>query len=199
MITFAYDLHAKEIVGAPAWAAAEKYDIEATPDVPGQPNVKQLQSMVRKFLAERFQLKFHNEKRELAVYALEPGKMGPKLTKSGGDPNGLPALFFQGLGKLSVNNATMADFAQLMQGAVLDRPVIDRTGLQGRYNFPLKWTPDESQFEGFGVKVPPPSNAPDAPPNLFAAVQEQLGLKLDPTKASVDVLVIDHVEKPSEN
>ena len=199
MITFAYDLHAKEIVGAPAWAAAEKYDIEATPDVPGQPNVKQLQSMVRKFLAERFQLKFHNEKRELAVYAVEPGKTGPKLTKSGGDPNGLPALFFQGLGKLSANNATMADFAQLMQGAVLDRPVVDQTELTGRYDFTLNWTPDESQFGGLGARVPPPSDAANAPPNLYTAVAEQLGLKLEPTRAAVPVLVVDRVEKPSEN
>ncbi len=199
LLSFAYELHAKEIVGAPAWAATDKYDLEATPDVAGQPSDKQLKSMVRKFLAERFQLKFHNEKRELAVYALEPGKAGPKLTRSGGDPNGLPGLFFRGLGKLSVVNATMADFTNLMQSAVLDRPVVDQTGLAGRYDFTLNWTPDESQFGGMGVRVPPPSDAADAPPNLYTAISEQLGLKLEPTRAAVPVLVVDRAEKPSGN
>lgn len=93
----------------------------------------------------------------------------------------------------------MEDFAGVMQSAVLDRPVVDQTGLQGRFDFILKWTPDESQFGGLGVKVPPPSENADAPPNLFTAIQEQMGLKLEPTKAPVAVLVIDHVEKPSEN
>ena len=93
----------------------------------------------------------------------------------------------------------MADFAGLMQAAVLDRPVIDHTGLQGRWDFILKWTPDESQFSGMGVKVPPLSDAADAPPPLFTAIQEQIGLKLEATKAPVPVLVLDHIEKPSGN
>jgi uncharacterized protein (TIGR03435 family) len=86
-----------------------------------------------------------------------------------------------------------------MQTAVLDRPVVDRTGLPGRYDFTLTWTPDESQFRGLGVRVPPPSGDPNAPPGLFTAVQEQLGLKFESTSAPVDVLVIDRAEKPSEN
>jgi uncharacterized protein (TIGR03435 family) len=93
----------------------------------------------------------------------------------------------------------MADFAGVMQGAVLDRPVVDQTGLTGRWDFTLKWTPDEFQFGGLGVRVPTPTNAADAPPDLFTAVQEQLGLKLDSTKAPAEVFVVDRVEKPSEN
>ena len=77
----------------------------------------------------------------------------------------------------------MGDFTQLMQAVVLDRPVVDQTGIQGRWNFVLKWTPDESQFGGMGVKVPPPTNAADAPPPLFTAIQEQIGLKLEARKA----------------
>jgi uncharacterized protein (TIGR03435 family) len=93
----------------------------------------------------------------------------------------------------------MGDFAGLMQSAVLDRPVVNRTALDGKWNFLLKWTPDESQFAGLGVKVPPPSDAADAPPPLFTAIQEQLDMKLDAQKTAVDVMVIDHVDHPSPN
>ena len=81
---------------------------------------------------------------------------------------------------------------------MLDRPVVDQTGLAGRFDFTLTWTPDETQFGGLGVVPPPPDNAA-APPGLFTAIQEQLGLKLDASKAQVDVMVIDRAEKPSEN
>ena len=93
----------------------------------------------------------------------------------------------------------MVDFAGLMQTAVLDRPVVDQTGLSGRFDFTLTWTPDESQFGGLGVKVPPPTDDPAAPPGLFTAIQEQVGLKLESTRAPVEVFVVDRVEKPSEN
>jgi uncharacterized protein (TIGR03435 family) len=86
-----------------------------------------------------------------------------------------------------------------MQSAVLDRPVVDQTGLAGRWDFLLKWTPDESQFGGMGIKVPPPSDAADAPPPLFTAIQEQIGLKLEAAKTPVEVIVLDHVEQPSAN
>jgi len=87
----------------------------------------------------------------------------------------------------------------VMQTAVLDRPVIDQTGLTGRYDFVLLWTPDETQFGGRGGQAPPPANGGTAPPDLFTAMQQELGLKMDSVKAPVDVLVIDKVEKPSEN
>jgi uncharacterized protein (TIGR03435 family) len=199
LITFAYGLHARQITGGPAWLESEKYDLVAKPDGEGQPNDKQWKGMVQKLLADRFKLTFHRDKKELSVFAIVVGKNGPKLTKSAGDPNGLPGLFFRGLGDLPARNATMADFAGVMQRAVLDRPVVDQTGLSGRFDFELKWTPDETQFAGLGVRVPAPSDDLAAPPDLFTAIQEQLGLKLQSTKAPVEVLVIDRVEKPSEN
>jgi len=165
----------------------------------GTPNQKQIKIMIQKLLADRFQLKFHREKRELSVYAIQVGKNGVKLTQSQGDPKGLPGLSFGGLGKMNAFNATMMDFASLLQTAVLDRPVVDQSGLDGHYDFQLNWTPDETQFAGMGVKVPPPSDKPDAPPDLGTAMLDQLGLKLATTKAPVEVLVIDKVEKPSAN
>jgi uncharacterized protein (TIGR03435 family) len=199
LITFSYGLHAKQIVGGPAWIESDKFDIEAQPDVPGTPNRQQLRTMVQKLLADRFQLKFHRDKKELSAYVLSVAKSGPKMTKNESSPDSLPALFFRQLGVLTVQNATMGDLAELMQSAVLDRPVVDQTSLDGKWNFLLKWTPDESQFGGMGMKVPPPSDAADAPPPLYTAIQEQIGLKLDAGKAPVDVLVLDHVEKPSAN
>jgi uncharacterized protein (TIGR03435 family) len=197
LISIAYDVHAKQVIGAPSWVETDKFDIDAKPDTPGLPDLPQLKTMVKKLLVERFQLKFHDEKKVLAVYALEPGKGEPKLTKADADAGALPGLFFSGLGRLHVQNARMVDFTHFMQSSVLDRPVVDQTGLQGRWNFTLNWTPDESQFGG--MQVPPPSDKADAPPPLFTAIQEQLGLKLEPTKAEVPVLVIDKVEKPSDN
>jgi len=199
LITFAYELHARQIVGGPAWLETDKYDLTAEPDGSGQPDAKQWKVMVQKLLADRFRLAFHRDKRELSVYAIVPARTGPKLTKSEGDPNGLPSLLFRGLGVLPARNATMADFAGVMQGAVLDRPVVDQTGLVGRFDFTLTWTPDESQFGGLGVKVSPPADNPDAPPGLFTAIEEQLGLRLNSTRAPVDVLVIDSADKPTPN
>ena len=199
LITFAYGIHAKQITGAPAWVETEKYDLAAQPNGEGQPNDKQWKGMIQKLLADRFKLSFHRDKKELSVYAIVVGKNGPKLTKSESTSN-LPGLFFRGLGNLPAVNATMADFAGVMQGAVLDRPVIDQTGISGRWDFTLLWTPDEFQFGGAGAKMPPPpANGGAAPPDLFTAFQEQLGLKLESTKAQAEVFVIDKVAKPTEN
>jgi uncharacterized protein (TIGR03435 family) len=200
LISFSYEVHANQIIGAPAWAEADKYDIDAEPDGEGAPNDKQWKGMVQKLIADRFKLAFHRDKKELSVYVLSVAKTGPKLIKSEGDPNGLPSLGFRGrLGDLTVHNADMADFAGLVQAAVLDRPVVNQTALAGRYDFTLNWTPDDSQFAGMGAKIPPPTDSANAPPNLYTAIQEQIGLKLEATKAPAEVLVIDHVEKPSEN
>jgi uncharacterized protein (TIGR03435 family) len=197
LIAFAYGVQSKQVIGIPSWAGTDKFDIEGKPEGEGTPSDKQWKGMLQKLMADRFKLSFHSEKRELSVYALSVGKNGPKLTKSGLDPNGLPGLFFRGLGDLHATNATMTDFTQLLQSTVLDRPVVDQTGIEGRYDFDLKWTPDDSQFQSFGVRIPPPGE--NAPPPLYTAIQEQIGLKLDATKAPAEVLVIDHVEQPSEN
>jgi uncharacterized protein (TIGR03435 family) len=199
LITFSYDLHARQIVGGPPWMESEKYDVTGQPESQGVPSRVQLSAMMKKLLEDRFKFTFHREKRELPVYAITLLPGGHKLTRNDNNPNGLPGLFFKGLGTLPAQNATMGDFAGVMQTAVLDRPVIDRTGLQGRWDFTLRWTPDESQFVNMGVRVPAPSNDPDAPPGIFTAFQEQLGLKLESTRGPVEVLVVDRIEKPSEN
>jgi uncharacterized protein (TIGR03435 family) len=202
LIAFAYGLHAKQIVGAPDWFGTELYDIAGVPDVPGRPNIKQSAIMMQKLLADRFQLKFHHEQKVLSVYTITVAHDGPKMKQSTAGPNDGDAFMFRGLGDLIVRNMTMAGFATWMQSGVMDRPVVDQTGLKDRYDFTLKWTPDQSQFaqfRGTGVKIPAATNDPNAPPGLYTAIQEQLGLKMDSTKAPDDAIVIDHVEKPSAN
>jgi uncharacterized protein (TIGR03435 family) len=200
MISFAFDVQAKQVIGLPDWAETDRFDMDGKPDGEGAPNGKQWKIMIQKLLADRFKLAFHKDKKELSVYVLSVSKTGQKMTKDDSNPDGLPALFFQGgLGKLNVRNALMTDFTGLMQSAVLDRPVLDQTEITGRWDFQLNWTPDESQFKGMGVTIPPPTDSADAPPNLYTAIQEQIGLKLEATKAPADVMVIDHVEKPSAN
>jgi uncharacterized protein (TIGR03435 family) len=199
----AYDIHAKQIVNAPEWVQSDKYDVTGKPDVPGLPSVTQIKTMLQKLMADRFQLKFHREKKELSAYVISVSKTGEKLTPSQADPNPLPGLFFNGPGRFNARNATLAEVAQTLQGAVMDRPVVDQTGLTGRYDFTLTWTPDEFQFSGLrGPNAPPlpppPPGTPEAP-DLYTAIQQQLGLKLESTKTLVDVIVIDKVEKPSEN
>lgn len=199
LVEHAYDVQSKQIVGAPDWMSTDKFDIDAKPDTPGTPSVDQIKEMLQKLLADRFALKFHRDQREMGAYVLTVGKDGPKLTKST-DTGGLPGLFFGPIGTLHVRNAKIEDFTGLMQSAVLDRPVVDRTELKGRWDFTLKWTPDESQFAGMGVKIPPPAaDDPNPAPPLFTAIQEQLGLKLEAQKTQVPVLVIDHIDHPSPN
>ena len=200
LIAFFYGVQQKQIVGAPSWVETDKWDIEAQPDVPGTPNEAQVKTMVRKLLANRFQLKTHLESKEMSAYLLTVAKTGNKMKE--GDPNAqLPGLGFTSISPVSliVRNATMDDFARFLQQLVLDRPVVDQTALAGRWNFLLKWTADDSQMVGMGAKIPPPSDAADAPPPLFTAIQEQIGLKLEAGKANVPVYVIDKAEKPSPN
>jgi uncharacterized protein (TIGR03435 family) len=200
LIKFAYDLHPRQITKGPAWLESEKFDVTAKPDTAGIPNPAQLKMMVQKLLKERFELTFHNEKKELSVYAITVAKTGPKLTKNDSGGN-LPG-FGPGRGNFLVRNSTIAEFASVLQANILEQPVVDQTGLgTTRYDFTLKWTPDPSQSQ-IGGPAPAPAPAADGadvPPDIFAAFQQQLGLKLESTKAPVDVMVIDHLEKPSEN
>lgn len=203
MIAIGFGLHTKQIIGAPDWLATELYDIDGVPNVPGRPNIKQMGDILQALLIDRFALKFHREQRELPVYAIQLAPGGPKMKETTAGPNDPQAFGFRGLGDLVVLNMSMKDFAFGMQSAVTDRPVVDQTGLTGRYDFNLKWTPDDSQFAQFRGAVPPQPPAagdhPNAPPSLYTAVQETLGLKFTATKAPDDVIVIDHIEKPSPN
>ncbi len=199
LITFAYEVHARQVVGGAARLDSDKFDLAAIPDKPGMPNDRQIKGMMKKLLADRFKLTLHHDKKELSVFTITVAKTGPKITRNESNPDGLPGLGMGGFGRVSVRNGTLADFAQLMQGRILDRPVVDQTWLPGRYDFTLQWTSDDSQYGGRGGQAPPPANGGTAPPDLFTAMQEQLGLKLEATKTPADVLVIDHVEKPSDN
>ena len=201
LIGFAYGLHTKQIVNAPEWFNTDLFDISGVPDVEGQPSPEQLNMLMENLLTDRFQLKFHYEKRELPVYAL--GVKGtPKMEVSTASPEAGTGFGFRRLGDLTVRNMTMADFAKWMQRSVTDRPVVDQTGLKDRYNFTLKWTPDDSQFAQFRTTGALPQTNPEdpnAPPSLYTALQEQLGLKMEPTKAMDEVMVLDSVQKPSAN
>ncbi len=196
LIYFAYGLRCPgQLLGLPGWAGSERFDVEAKMDeddaaafqeLSGQQQREQAALMLRPLLADRFKLKLHHETRELPVYALVVAKGGIKLKESR-EPGNL-----DGMG---TNRGFIGVRASRIGGRFLEglsdaagRIVIDRTSLTGNYDITLRWTPDGSQ-----------TSDPDAPPDLFTALQEQLGLKLVQTKAPVDVLVVDHVERPSEN
>jgi uncharacterized protein (TIGR03435 family) len=201
LIKFAYNVHPRQIAHGPAWLETDKFDVTGKPDVPGTPSIAQLRSMVQQLLADRFQLTFHREPKELSVYAITVLKTGTKLTKNDSNPNGLPGYGGGGPRGIVVRNSTMAEWAAVLQANIVDQPVVDQTGLgSNRYDFILKWTPDQAQLQLANPGAPAPTaDNPDAPPDLFTAFEQQLGLKLVSTKAPVDVLVIDRAEKPSEN
>jgi uncharacterized protein (TIGR03435 family) len=199
LLAAAYNLTPQAISGGPAWIDSDLYDILA--EAPGQvrPTLDEQMAMLRSLIAERFSLKFHREEKEFAIYALTMAKGGPKMMESTPDtsPEGPPPLVFRlsaAGARLPGRNATMAELAAVMQRSALDRPVVDKTGLSGRYDFDLEWTPDETQFGGL-VR-----GAPESPKlDLFAAMQQQLGLKLEATRGPIEALVIDRVERPTAN
>jgi len=191
MLQAAYGVQRSQIVGAPHWIETERFDVQGVLDVPGSPSIKQMQSLIRKVLAERFGLKLHRETKDLSVYAITVAKGGEKMAKSAGDPNGLPDENDSGNNgqvTMRATNMSMSEFPMMVQ-FFLDRPAVDRTGLAGRYDFQLKWTTDESRVATDG----------SAPPGLFTAIQEQIGLKLEAVKAPAEVLVVDAVARPSAN
>ena len=197
LIGFAYGVQAKQVVDANGFAAA-RYDIDGVPDVAGIPSVPQQRTMVQKMLKERFKLSYHEDQKEMAAFVMTVAKDGPKLTPTaltGLNPvNGVHASANGWV--LSSHNASMAVLAGFLQLAVVDRPVVDKTGLTGRYDIDLDFTPDTSQFNGH----PPPERKTETPsPNLFDALQQQLGLKVSSEKTLVKVVVVDHAEKPSSN
>jgi len=202
LVAAAYSLSPRAISGGAPWADSDRYDILASTPGDVQPNLDEQMAMLRKLLTERFQLTFHRESRELPVFAITLAKAGSKLKPSVAPPATLPELinviYPEEKGGVHVmlpaRNATIVQFAAMMQRTVLDRPVVDQTGLSGTYDFDLEWTPDENQFGGSLPQSPESTK-----PSLFIAMQEQLGLRLEATRGPVRALVIDRVERPSEN
>jgi uncharacterized protein (TIGR03435 family) len=198
LISVAYNLSPRVISGGPDWVDSEHYDIFAKPPGSLRPNILEQAQMLRKLLAERFNLTFHREPKVLSIYALGIARNGPKLAEGTPSPNGPPPLAIV-IGPhgvwLPARDTSIGEFISVMQRAALDRPIVDKTGLSGRYDFKLAWTPDESQFGGIAPRDSPESTEPD----LFTAIQQQLGLKLEATRGPVDMLVIDHLQRPTEN
>lgn len=196
LIAAAYNLNPHAISGGPDWMDAEHYDITAISPGSVRPTREEQMAMLRKLLEERFALAFHRESRDLSMFALKIAKGGSRLREN--TNNQIPALvsmvYPQSI-KLPARNVTMRDFASMLQRAIVDRPVVDQTGLTGKYDFDLEWAPDERQFNG---EVPAASVEAPAPP-LFAAVEQQLGLKLEPGRESVSALIVDRAARPSAN
>ena len=200
LITFAFELHLTQVSGLPGWAETEGYTIVARLPEGGDPSDGQIRTMLKHLLESRFGLSFHTEKRELSVYTISIGKDGPAGVKMVTNTTSGARMGTQGLGRVRCQGVTMAGLASTLQLRVLDRPVIDQTGLKDRYDFTLDWRPDEFQFPAVSPeqRAAAAANA-EALPDLFTAFREQLGLNLKATKAPSTVLVIDKVSKPSEN
>jgi uncharacterized protein (TIGR03435 family) len=200
-----YQLNEDQLLGEPAWAKTDRFDIHAKvagPDVAklAKLSTKDRRSMFRQVLAEQFQLTTHVETRQLPVYVVTVAKGGPKFKQHVPDPahpereNG-SGWFSWGRGKLVAQGPTMAYFLFALS-LELRHTFVDKTGLTGNYDFSLEWTPDDmlapSQGNSDGA-LPVEGNSG---PSIFTAIPEQLGLRLESTKGPVQVLVIDHVARP---
>ncbi len=219
VIMFAYDLKSNsQISGYPEWASSSDYDIDAKADeattaalekLPPDQRSRQVMLMVQALLADRFHLKVGYQAREIPVYALVIAKGGPKLTRSTG-----PRLLAGGgtqsgiietrSGELESINSSLDEFAAAASDMpeIGDRVVVNKTGLTGNYNWTLKWMPEPSaqqDFGGAGDATPPPSGSGNSAPSLFTALEEQLGLKLESQKGSVETLVVNSIERPTPN
>ncbi len=200
------------VEGGPAWIKSERYDINAVAvGTPGMPVMRG--PMMRALLEDRFKLKLRREMREVSVYVLTVAKNGLKLSpreeescnlSPGKRPPNACGNVGDSAGTLDHYGISMSDFAQDLRN-ILNRPISDKTGIQGRFDFHLKYRPDEAtrpENSASDIEVAPtfsPATDPAGYPSIFTAVQEQLGLKLDRGRGSDEFLVIDHVERPSEN
>jgi uncharacterized protein (TIGR03435 family) len=183
-----------QVSGLPAWVEADRYDVEAKVDeetaeawekMPPEERWEQERLMRQSLLADRCQLKVHRETRELPVYELVIAKDGPKMKEADADEMGSETY---GSGRIAVRATSIEQLTTNLSGTV-GRMIMDKTGLaEKKYDFTLKWTPDERR------------NPDDADsPSIFTALEEQLGLKLVPAEGPVETLVIDHMERPSAN
>ena len=182
---YAFGVHPDQVVGGPEWLRTERFDIVADPETDKRSSSDEMKAMMRQLLVERFHVVMHQEQKVLSVYAVQKAVDAPKLTKSAGNDRGIPVVGYDPRGELQVGNATMANFAGFLQRFVLDRPAVDQTGIEGKFDLVLRWTPDDVRGGDAGAE-----------PGLFTAMKEQLGLKLQATKAGVEVFVVDRAERP---
>jgi uncharacterized protein (TIGR03435 family) len=195
LIARAYGVRISEISG-PDWLTSERFDIAA--EAAGPVDDDQLSLMLRTLLADRFGLALHREPKVLPVYELVVAKSGPKLQPVQAAQSRGRTLSSSHRGYLSANGASTEFLAELLSRQT-DRPVLDRTGLSGTYNFELKWTPDDLHTNLGQTHDDSGKNNADGP-SIFTAVEEQAGLKLKPARAPVEVLVVDQVQKtPTAN
>lgn len=215
LIQFAYNVQSSsQISGGPTWINSEKYDIDAKIDdsqveglqkLPVEQRADQVRLMVQSLLADRFKLKVSRTTKELPVYALVVLKNGPKLIHGTAGPKGIRVSGSKG--NLRGTNATISLLMRVLSTLpeLEGRVILDETGLKDNYDFTLQWTPESLApplSNGTAGSSPLPVNAlpPDSSgPSIFTAIQEQLGLKLESRKGPVQILVIDDVERPSEN
>jgi uncharacterized protein (TIGR03435 family) len=198
-----------QVQGEPGWTNTDAFDIEAKvapADVPtlAKMTFEQRRTMFQSILAERFKLVVHHETREMPVYVLTVAKGGPKFKETAPDDAAATTPRRRGTminnGKVTATDAQISTLVTILSRR-LGRTVVDKTGLTGNYDFTLEYADDD-----VGSPSPPPdgsaaavASAPDSRVSIFTALQEQMGLKLESTKAPVDVVVIDHIEKPAEN
>jgi bla regulator protein blaR1 len=200
LIPYAYGITVYQMVGAPQWLDSNKYDIVAR--APKGSSEGQLRLMVQQLLVDRFGLKFHRERKDMSGYAVVLTKDGPKFTieKKPDQPGKDDGRVGAGRGMARGHMVSSAAFAQALS-LYLERPVLDRSGIDGVFSFELRWTPDEMepQLGGTPLLGAAPSTDP-AGPSLLAALQEQLGLKLVTQRSQIDMFVIDRLqEMPTEN
>ena len=194
-------LHPTLLSGGPNWFDRDRFDIVAKTDGQRIPSQDERKQMLKRLLMERFHLEFHQESKQVPVYALVVGAKGPKMKARKPDDEGAPFRLQLNGFRMPGRNASMAQLADILQSLIPltdperdNRPVVDKTGLSGKFDFDLQWAPDPT-LSGARGGVAVLANDPD----IFIAVEEQLGLKLEPQRAPMDLLVIDHAEKPSGN
>nr|HEV7954993.1 TIGR03435 family protein [Candidatus Acidoferrales bacterium] len=219
LILRAYGVDAYQISGGPDWLSSERYDIDAKFDgatadelqkISPNDRVLARQRMLQTILAERFNLTIHRENKELQTYSLVVAKSGPKLKevkledadpskpKAGPAPGSAQMTAGASGGQIRGFASPLASLTGMLTN-YLHRPVIDRTGLTERYDFTLRWTPDDNQAQVSASASGLPPADPTGSPSIFTAIQEQLGLKLESAKVPVEIIVIDKIERPSGN
>jgi uncharacterized protein (TIGR03435 family) len=202
-----------QISGGPGWIKSDVFDVEAKVDVPWFDSLfgrgweklshaeqwKQAMLMLQSLLADRFKLKISHEMKDLPVYELVLAKNGAKFAEDNTHPE-VGAVTALGLGKLELTSCDFGPFVSTLsaQPELQGRVLLDKTGLTGHYTFTFQWTPEVARPNG-GPSADNASTSESSIPSLFTALREQLGLRIESTHAPVDVIVIENIDKPSEN